>query len=142
MGTQTFDKKCVALTQIETAIRLYFEGEDYFSAITLAGAAEEIFGKLVTEKGLDNSIESLKAAAVKIHKRLYGTESTPKNIADVANRERNAMKHLNATVGPTLTFVPKENAEDMINRAIDNYWLLEEWLTPAMEYFQRALTKA
>jgi len=85
VGTQTFDKKCIALTQLETAIRLYFEGDDYFSAITLAGAAEEILGKLVTEKGLDNSLESLKQAAVKIHKHLYGTETTPKRIADVAN---------------------------------------------------------
>ena len=142
VGTQTFDKKCVALTQLETAIRLYFEGEDYFSAITLAGAAEEILGKLVTEKGLDNSLESLKVAAVKIHKRLFGSETTPKNIADVANRARNAMKHLNATVGSTLTFDPKENAEDMLNRAVDNYWLLEEWLTPAMERFQREITEA
>ena len=137
MSIQTFDKKCIALSQLETAICLYFKGEDYFSTITLAGAAEEIFGKLVANKGLDNSLESLKEAAIKVHNIIYNTEVPPKEIAFVANRARNAMKHLNATEGPTFTFDPKENAIDMIERAISNYWILEEWLTPAMKKFEK-----
>jgi hypothetical protein len=41
-----------ALAQLEVALRLYFGGEekDYLSVITLAGAAEEIFGKLLTAR--------------------------------------------------------------------------------------------
>ena len=36
--------QCVALRQLETALRLYFERDDYYSVITLAHASEEIFG--------------------------------------------------------------------------------------------------
>ena len=31
-----------------------------------------------------------------------------------------------------------EEARDMLNRAIDNYWVLKEMLTQSMEAFQRA----
>jgi hypothetical protein len=33
-------------------------------------------------------------------------------------------------------------AQDMLNRAIDNYWSLEQKLTPAMERFQREMQSA
>ena len=36
--------RCCALQQLETALSLYFEGKDYYSAITLAGAAGKIVG--------------------------------------------------------------------------------------------------
>ena len=48
------DIQCAALRQLETALRLYFECEDYYSVVTLAGASEEILGKLLEEKNLEN----------------------------------------------------------------------------------------
>ena len=50
MATEAYDKKCIALAQLGTALRLFHDDGDLFSIITLAGAAEEILGKLV-EKG-------------------------------------------------------------------------------------------
>ena len=49
MTHMAHDVQCVALRQLETACRLYKEG-DYYSVITLAGAAEEIFASLLFEK--------------------------------------------------------------------------------------------
>jgi hypothetical protein len=60
MSFETYEKKIVALTQLETALRLYLEGIDYFSVITLAGAAEEIFGRLLDEHNIENSLGDLK----------------------------------------------------------------------------------
>ena len=137
MAEQTYDKKCVALAQVETALGLYFDGQDYFSVITLSGAAEEIFGKLLAAKGIDNSLESIKSTVAAIHEKLFGQPIAPNDIADRANRARNALKHHGTTAAPTLTLDAKEEAKDMLHRAIDNYWLLEQWLTPAMERFQR-----
>jgi hypothetical protein len=37
----------MALRQLEIALRLYFEQEDYYSVITLAGASEEMFSELL-----------------------------------------------------------------------------------------------
>jgi len=137
MTVQTFDRKCIALTQLETALQLYFEGEDYFSVITLGGASDEIFGKLLTARGIENSLESTKKVVAAINLMLYDEPLEPKAVADRANRARNALKHIKEDSSMTVTFDVKEEAKDMLNRAIDNYWLLEERLTPAMERFQR-----
>lgn len=118
MAVQTFDRKCIALAQLETALRLYFEGEDYFSVVTLGGAADEIFGKLLTARGVENSIESTKKAVAAIHLKLYGEPLEPKIVADRANRARNALKHINKDSPPTVTFDAKEEAKDMLNRAM------------------------
>ena len=39
VATQGHDRRCIALTQLETALRLYFERQDYYSVVALAGAA-------------------------------------------------------------------------------------------------------
>jgi hypothetical protein len=135
--TQTFDKKCIALAQLETALRLFFEGSDYFSVITLAGAADEILGKMLTARGVENSLESTKKAVAAIHLKLYGESLAQDIIVERANRARNALKHFNSSSPPTVTFDARDEAKNILNRAIDNYWLLEEWLTPAMEQLQR-----
>lgn len=132
MPIQSFDQKCIALTQLETSLRLYFEGSDYFSVITLAGAAEEIFGRMLSAKGIKNSLESKKRTVSQISEKLFGRPVSPKWTADRANKARNVLKHLTS---PTVTFDLKEEARDILDRAISNYCVLEEWLTPAMERF-------
>lgn len=136
MTTLTHDSRCIALAQLETALRLYFEWQDYFSVITLAGNAEEIFGKILKAKGIVNSLEARKKTVAAIHQHLYGEMLSEAVVAERANRAKNAIKH---SIGssPTVTLDAQEEAKDMLNRAIDNYWLLEEWLTPAMERYQR-----
>src|SRR3989304_520601 len=121
MLEQSYDKRCIALTQIETALRLYREGDDYFSALTLAGAAEEIFGKLLKARGQSNALDDLTSGAVLLHKHLFGEEAGAKEFAERANRARNALKHLEAGGFPTITLDIREEAKDMLNRAIDNY---------------------
>jgi len=142
MPVQTYDKRFIALTQLESSLRLFRECDDYFSVLTLAGAAEEILGKLLRSSGRhQNALDDLTSGAVLIHKHLFGEDSGEKEFANRANRARNASKHLDAG-GPTITLDIRDEAKDMLNRAIDNYWLLEESLTPAMRLFtqeQRAV---
>jgi hypothetical protein len=122
-------------------LRLFREGDDYFSALTLAGAAEEILGGSLRLRGRQNALDDLTSGAVLIHKHLFGEEAGAKEFVDRANRARNASKHLEAG-GPTITLDIRDEAMSILNRAIDNYWLLEEALTPAMRLFtqeQRAV---
>lgn len=51
MNIQRFSRQEIALQQIETALGLYFRGDELFSVITLAGAAEEILGELLLMRG-------------------------------------------------------------------------------------------
>jgi len=131
-----------ALAQLDVAMRLYFGGEekDLLSVITLAGAAEEVFGKLLkARKNLEPSLETIKKAVVEMHQHisLDGEPITPREVADRANRARNRLKHWSADEGDMLKLDPAEEARDMLNRAMDNYWMLEQKLTSAMERFYR-----
>jgi hypothetical protein len=136
MAMQSYDCRCIALAQLETALRLYFERADYFSVIALAGNADEVFGKVLMFKGIKNSLDQLKKSVSDIHRHLFGEELPASVVADLANRARNVIKHGIGEV-PIVTFDAEEEARDLLNRAIDNYWTLEKWLTPAMEQFHR-----
>ena len=138
MAIQTLDKQFVARTQLERAITLFAGPCDYVSAITLAGAAEEILGKLVTEAGRDNSVNSLARAAAAVHKLVTEEVLEPRVFVDRANRARNALKHLETSASRDIAMDPHQEASDIINRAIDNYWLLTESLTPTMADFGRS----
>lgn len=137
MGIKAYYREDLALKQLETALRLYFEESDFASVITLAGAADTIFGNLLTSIGKEPSIESLKSAVGAIHLKLYGEAMLPKQIADRANNARNSLKHWDVGQSTIIKFDLKQEAGDMLFRAIDNYWNLKEDLSPAMERFQR-----
>ena len=137
MSIQAYSKQSIALAQFETALRLFHTGDELISAITLAGAAEEILGKLVKRRGQDNSLDSLKKAAAAIHERLFSEPIDTSVVADRANRARNAFKHLTAG-GDPVSLDLREDAVDILNRAVDDYWILETNLTPAMDSFLRA----
>jgi len=136
VAVQTYSKQSIALAQLETALRLFSVGEDLISVITLAGAAEEILGKLVKSRGRDNSLDSLKETATSIYERLFSEPIDARVFADRANRARNALKHLTAG-GDPVSLDLREEAVDILNRAVDDYWILETSLTPAMEEFMR-----
>lgn len=104
---------------------------------TLAGAADAIFGSLLTLVGKEPSIESIKNAVGAIHLKLYGESTPPKLIADRANGARNSLKHLDVGQPTIIKFDLRQEASDMLFRAIDNYWNLKNELSPAMERFQR-----
>ena len=129
------DVRCIALRQLETALRLYFEKEDYYSVITLAGAAEEILGKLLKEDGHENSLDALKKATRAISERLWGEAPTEKT-ATRANDARNRLKHWSPGQPQSVEFDAAEEAKDMLDRAIDNYYELTSELTDSMDRFQ------
>jgi hypothetical protein len=136
VSVQAYSKHSIALAQLETALRLFHGGDDLISVITLAGAAEEILGNLVKSRGHDNSLDSLKTTAAAIYEHLFSLSIDTRVFADRANRARNAFKHLSAG-GDPVSLDLREEAVDILNRAIDDYWILETKLTPAMETFLR-----
>jgi hypothetical protein len=120
----TYQKLEVACQQLETALRLFFEADEYFSVITLAGAAEEILGAYLKIKGGTTSLESLVQGAARISKALTGTASEPKSLRKVVNQVKNSSKHMDGVADTTFTSYPKKDATDILNRAIDNYYEL------------------
>jgi hypothetical protein len=137
MSVRAYYRSDLALAQLETALRLFAEGQEYASVITLAGAADEIFGKFLVSSGRENSLEALTKAVAAIHEKLYGEPTAPKHIAERANLAKNSLKHWDKD-NQIVKLDLAQEARDILNRAIDNYWMLEEKLTPAMERFQRS----
>ena len=136
MTQMAHDMHCMAFRQLETALRLYSEREDYYSVITLAGASEEIFGKLLKENNPENALDSLKKAGSAVHEALFDEDLAEKEISERVNWVRNLLKHWSSGQPKVVEFDAPEEAKDMLTRAIDNYDELNGNLTPAMQRFQ------
>lgn len=121
----------IAKRQLLMALRIYFEGHDYVSAITLAGAAEEILGKRLKTNGKTNAIEFYVSALHDIDDA-FGDEKTDEQIyINELIHVKNMVKHMPVD-GLVCDF--KYEAEVMIHRAITNWRALEP-LLPSMEKF-------
>jgi hypothetical protein len=136
MTVESHSKAHIALTQLETALRLFAEGKDYYSVVTLSGAADEILGRLLEARGGVSALASLTKAATAIHVKVHGTPGSEKAFIERANLARNALKHLNAGGANGVSLDIREEASDMLDRAISNYWALTQSITPAMEQFE------
>ena len=137
MSIEPHSKFDIALSQLETALRLFEEGNDYYSVVTLAGAADEIFGRLLESKGGVSALASLTKAAVAIHLEVHGTPGGEKMFIERANLARNALKHWNVGGSDPVSLDIREEAADMLDRAISNHWAFTHRMTPAMERFER-----
>lgn len=129
----TFTKAEVAAHQLERALRLFLDEGDYVCAITLAGACEEILGKLLEKSGKEHSLGSFVKACVAVGKSVHGEEWSPKVFITMANEFRDGLKHY--TDGQPIT-VPREAAVEIIDRALENYWQLTAQETPLMRRFR------
>lgn len=130
-----FTKLEVALHQLERAISLFLNDSDYICAITLAGASEEILGKLLEVEGKVPALKSFVDTCVAVAESIYDEPFNPKSFVTLATSTRNDLKHI--THGRPIT-VLREAAIDIINRAIDNYWDLAKGETVAMAKFRAA----
>lgn len=106
----------VAVSQLEQAIRLFLEG-DYLSSLTLAGAAEEILGKLCERAGKPVSVEQIVAFHWNDTDPALPDAERRKILLTVLNRARNAAKHANNPEEATFDLEP-DFALQMIMRAM------------------------
>jgi len=121
-------KLLVAVELLDRALSMYHQGESYFAALHLAGAAEEIMGVYVERKGLESSFNSLQAGAVRISEILHeGAGVKPKDIIGLMNYARNRTKHINQEGDDDVHFDPKIEAIDILDRAITNFYTLMQY---------------
>lgn len=121
---KTVSKLRIGEEQLDSAIDLMV-AEKYVSALTLAGAAEEIFGRLVE---FHNGVPAIRAR-VAFRRSVYekhpiSITRTDKEHRDSLNFPRNTIKHLNMTVpGNTCVNISNFRREviSMLDRAIRNY---------------------
>lgn len=107
----------VARSQLTTAINLFLADGDPISIITLAGAAEEIFGKIALKQNKENSLGFM----LRTHK-ILGSTTTEKELIKHANLVRNALKHANDESDEEIEFDERQEAISMLSRALTNYF--------------------
>lgn len=133
MWYQKLTKIEIAEQQLLHAIELFCSGERIISAVTLAGAAEEILGKLVASTGQTHSLENEVRDQCELFESFFGHAGDSKTFCDLANNARNELKHI--CTGNEVELDLEQEAVNLIERAINNFQLLRPGFNSAFQAF-------
>lgn len=106
----------IARIQLDQAIKLFLDSKDFVSAVTLAGASEEITRHILERSGAIPAADSLKEWLQQNHP----DSEVHKNFYNYANATRNGLKHF-TDPSETSVHVGEEEALYWILRALLNY---------------------
>jgi hypothetical protein len=114
--TIKISKLSLALVQLQTAIDLFLNDRNYICALTLAGAAEEILGKLAEQVENTNACKELYSTV----KSTLKLNIPPKKIGWHLNYYRNELKHFDIEENENLEIDIEAEAAHFILRALVN----------------------
>ncbi len=120
MVEQTYDRLALARIQLDTALYLFLDQKNYPATITLAGAAEEIFGRALSIGGGKAALERKYELLAETHRIFPGKELNKRCFVSRENLARDALKHLQENIGSTVTIDLEDAACWMLVRAIQN----------------------
>ncbi|HPV51799.1 MAG TPA: hypothetical protein PLN37_06940 [Smithella sp.] len=89
MTIHSYSKLEIATQQLDTALMLYFEDKNYFSVITLAGAAEEILAVYLKLHKQPNAFEEMLDSSLLIGELLYNSKGSRDSMYKTINRVKN-----------------------------------------------------
>ena len=125
VGEQGYSRIELAVEQLDIALSLFLNNESFVSALTLAGAAEEILGKALQRKAEQNSLDWKYENTEWWWTELHDKPLSRKEFAEHENRARNVAKHIGESNEITVTVDLEDAALWMIVRACDNYRRLQ-----------------
>jgi hypothetical protein len=135
--TESLTNLEIAKRQLDRSISLFFNEKDFVSSLTLAGAAEEILGKLLNKQGVPHVMDEIIKGSLALNDIEPGSPAEPKakkSIAGMMNRFKNKLKHYNED--ESITFSVDFYAAEMIDRAAQNYFTLTADETILMKRFK------
>ncbi|RJX33557.1 MAG: hypothetical protein C4516_01855 [Oxalobacter sp.] len=128
MTADSTPKHEIATELLEWAIHAFLSGSAYYSALHLAGAAEEIFAVYLRapEHNLTPSVKSFTEGFLRISQPADDVERVKleKWVIDRMNAPRNSVKHKKGHQDNFVEFNAEEESAEVINRAISNYFQL------------------
>ena len=129
----------VAHLQLHHAIALFLDEREFVSVITLAGAAEEILGKLAAQVGLIPALTRRTEETQILFQHLWKSDPGVKPFVTLKNRAKNELKHF--VTGATIEVDLQEEAMRMLDRAVENYRLLHVRRSPQIAEYERTRLK-
>lgn len=133
--TVTYTKLQLAEIQLERALQLFIDEHDYVCAVTLAGAAEELLGRLCVQSRGSSELSALIEECVAAGRNVYAEDLATKLFSEVFTYPRNELKHI-GNGSPIL--VLRDAVVPIIGRAITNYRNLTGKETARMSTFMAA----
>ena len=126
----------VAISQLRLSIALFMEEREHISVITLAGAAEEILGKIAASNSVTPALNRRAEGARQLHVALWGDDPGVKVFRDLKNKTKNELKHLSSGVPLAIGLLERECTR-ILDRAVENYRLLHKRAAPFIVQYER-----
>lgn len=133
-STVTLTNIEIAGVQLERALKLFLEEKDYISSLTLAGASEEILGKVLKGAGEKSALEEDVDESERMAHEIGVEPSSASDARYLLNYFRNKLKHIN--LEEPLHFSANYYAAEMISRAVRNYLKVTGKESPNMVSFR------
>ena len=111
----------LAVEQLDVALELFLEKRSYVSALTLAGAAEEILGTAAVLAGEKPILRHHYDTLAPYHQLLHREPLEWKDYANMENFSRNVSKHMDSGTEDHVEFDTEISALRMLVRACANY---------------------
>jgi len=115
------EKKEIAFKQIKAAAKHYNAG-DYICCITLAGAAEEILGKIAKKNRGFNQLDNDVSYAQNIYQYFSKQIPTKKEIIQNINKTKNELKHNDTGENLWIEADFENEASSFFVKAVKNYF--------------------
>ena len=135
MSEEIHDRVALATEQLDVALELFLSERSFVSALTLAGAAEEVLGKALTLRGEKTTLQYEHTVIAPVEKFLRCQTLTWKVFIEEKNRVRNAAKHMDGQGQLTVHADLEDEALWLLVRACDNYNRLDLPTTDRMTEF-------
>jgi hypothetical protein len=132
MPVTVVEKHGVALELLERAIELFLRGDSYYAALHLGAAAEEVLNAYAREiktspaPTMVPAFDQMKVAFLRLSRPSTRKEvgELEKWIHDRMSEAKNTVKHKRGRKDSSVDFDPKDEAYDVIDRAITTYFQL------------------
>lgn len=136
MPEKTYQRVDLAKEQLENALELFLKRGSFVSALTLAGAAEEILGKALSQRGEKTTFQHEYPLIRPVEEVFRNEPFSWKEFVEKKNLARNAAKHMKDATVSIVTADLADEALWMIVRACDNHARLGLQETPLMKEFE------
>lgn len=135
MAEKTHQRISLAQEQLDVALEFFLSKRSMVSALTLAGAAEEILGRALQQCGKKTTLQYEHSVIEPVESFLRRQPFLWKDFIDERNRVRNAAKHMGAQSDTQVVADLEDEALWMLVRACDNHKRLDLEATPLMTEF-------
>jgi len=122
---QAYRRIKLAEEQLDVALELFLSKRSLVSALTLAGAAEEILGQALKFRGKRTTLEFEHSAIEQVETFLRRQPFLWKDFINEKNRVRNAAKHMREQSEAEVIADLEDEALWMLVRACDNHKRLD-----------------